>query len=196
MITLATNNLHKLEEFQDLLGTALRSLRDVPGAPDVVEDGETFEANAVKKAQSLADITGDWALADDSGLEVDALGGAPGVFSARFAGEHGNDSANNRLLLQKLEKSPNRTARFVCVLALCHPKERPLIFRGECEGHIAHTPSGSGGFGYDPLFIPLGHESPFAALSPDIKQAISHRARALALLLADARARPLLQSDT
>ncbi|MCC5844025.1 MAG: RdgB/HAM1 family non-canonical purine NTP pyrophosphatase [Verrucomicrobia bacterium] len=192
MITLATNNLHKLQEFQDLLGTSLRSLRDVPGAPDVVEDGETFEANAVKKAQALADLTGDWTLADDSGLEVDALGGAPGVHSARFAGEHGNDAANNRLLLQKLEQTANRAARFVCVLALCHPKERPLIFRGECEGRIALTPSGSAGFGYDPLFIPQGRESSFATLGPDVKQAISHRARALELLLANAKAREVL----
>jgi XTP/dITP diphosphohydrolase len=188
MITLATNNAHKLVEFQDLLGVPLRSLRDVPGAEDVIEDGETFEANAVKKAQSLADFTGDWALADDSGLEVDALGGAPGVYSARFAGEHGNDSANNALLLEKLSAVTDRTARFVCVLALCHPDCAPLVFRGECEGCIAHSPTGSGGFGYDPLFVPEGYSESFAALGADIKQKISHRARALKLLLADEKA--------
>ncbi len=193
MITLATNNAHKLEEFQDLLGVPLRSLRDVPGAPDVVEDGETFEANAIKKAQSLADLTGGWALADDSGLEVDALGGAPGVYSARFAGEHGNDTANNRLLLEKLTDQTDRAARFVCVLALCHPTETPRIFRGECEGRIALSSSGTGGFGYDPLFVPVGHRESFAALGPELKQKISHRARALALLLADAQAREVLE---
>lgn len=192
MITLATNNLHKLEEFRELLQTPLRSLREIPNAPDVVEDGETFEANAIKKARSLAEITGDWALADDSGLEVDALNGAPGVYSARFAGEHGNDSANNRLLLEKLADSPDRSARFVCVLALCHPVKPSLVFRGECEGRIARSPSGSAGFGYDPLFVPEGYEQSFAALGSDIKRGISHRARALSLLLADPRAGEIL----
>lgn len=196
MITLATNNTHKLEEFQDLLGVPLRGLRDVPGACDVIEDGETFEANAVKKAQSLADFTRDWALADDSGLEVDALGGAPGVYSARFAGEHGNDGANNRRLLEKLSGKTNRAARFVCVLALCHPDQAPLVFRGECGGTIAQSPGGSGGFGYDPLFVPEGHDESFASLGPEIKQKISHRARALARLLADPSAREALGLQT
>lgn len=188
MITLASTNRHKLDELASLLRVPLRSLKEVPGAPDVVEDGNTFEANAIKKAQSLADFTGDWALADDSGLEVDALDGAPGVYSARFAGEHGNDTANNALLLEKLSGVSDRSARFVCVLALCHPGRAPLIFRGECEGHIAHSPSGEGGFGYDPLFVPEGHADSFAALGSGVKQNISHRARALNALLADEKA--------
>lgn len=188
MITLASNNRHKVEELSLLLGVPLRSLRDVPGARDVVEDGKTFEANAIKKAQSLADFTRDWALADDSGLEVNALDGAPGVYSARFAGEHGNDTANNALLLEKLSGVSDRRARFVCVLALCHPDQAPMIFRGECEGHIAHSPSGEGGFGYDPLFMPEGHAHSFAALGSGVKQEISHRARALRALRADEKA--------
>lgn len=187
MITLATGNLHKLQEFQDLLNTPLRSLRDIPNAPGVIEDGETFEANALKKADALARHTRDWALADDSGLEVDALHGAPGVHSARFAGEHGNDDANNRLLLDKLRHAPDRTARFVCVLALCHPDHPPILCRGECTGHIATAPAGTAGFGYDPLFIPDGHTRSFAELGPAIKQTLSHRARALEHLLADPR---------
>ncbi|MCC5849918.1 MAG: RdgB/HAM1 family non-canonical purine NTP pyrophosphatase [Verrucomicrobia bacterium] len=179
MILLASGNAHKLQEISQILGVPLRGLSDVPDAPDVVEDGNTFEANAIKKGASLAAHTGSWTLADDSGLEVDALDGAPGVHSARFAGEHGNDAANNALLLEKLKNVQNRQARFVCVLALCGPEGEALTVRGTCEGRIAHAPSGKSGFGYDPLFIPDGFDKSFAELGEEIKQTHSHRAKAL-----------------
>ncbi len=180
MILLASGNAHKLQEISQILGVTLRGLSEVPDAPDVVEDGDTFEANALKKGASLAIHTGSWALADDSGLEVDALHGAPGIYSARFAGEHGNDAANNALLLEKLKNVQNRRARFVCVLALCGPEGEAHTVRGVCEGRIAHAPSGESGFGYDPLFIPDGFDQSFAELGEEIKQTHSHRAKALA----------------
>lgn len=183
-LTLASGNAHKCEEFSGMLGMKIRSLKDVPGVPEFVEDGDSFEANALIKARGLRDFTGEWALADDSGLAVDALGGAPGILSARFAGEHGNDTANNHLLLKKLEKAEDRAARFVCVLALCGPQGDEWVIRGECVGKIAQTPSGETGFGYDPLFHPEGFDKSFAELGADVKHRISHRSVALEKLLA------------
>lgn len=183
-LMLASGNAHKCEEFSQMLGLPVRSLRDLPSMPDFVEDGETFEANALIKARGLRDLTGGWALADDSGLSVAALDGAPGVHSARFAGEHGNDAANNRLLLEKLAGMTDRAAKFVCVLALCGPEGQEWVIRGECRGQIALTASGTGGFGYDPLFHPEGYTQSFAELGPEIKQRISHRSVALSRLLA------------
>lgn len=181
-ILLASGNPHKIEELSILLRTPLRGLRDLPRVPEIVEDAETFEGNALKKARTLAPFTQGWVLADDSGLEVDALNGAPGVHSARFAGEHGNDAANNALLLQKLHHTSHRTARFVCVLVLLGPNDTTHVVRGTCEGSIALTPAGNSGFGYDPLFIPDGYTQTFAELGDTIKARISHRAHAVQTL--------------
>ncbi len=181
-IVIATRNPHKLQELREILGgpgLEWRSAIDFPDLPDVEEDGETFEANAVKKAEALSRATGTWALADDSGLEVDALGGAPGVRSARYAGEPADYAANNARLLRDLAGASDRRARFRCVLALAGPGFRTATVEGSCEGHIAEAPRGAMGFGYDPLFVPDGHTATFAELPPEAKHRISHRGRAL-----------------
>ena len=152
--------------------------------PEILEDGNSFEENARKKARTLADLSDYVTLADDSGLEVRYLGGAPGVYSARYGGEEGNDNKNNELLLRKLDGVPEekREARFVCVIALCVPRAlggKDWLFRGECEGRIAFAPKGERGFGYDPLFVypPMGLT--FAELDPETKNQVSHRGKAL-----------------
>ncbi len=183
MIVLATRNKHKLAELSFLLGIPaklLRSATDFEGAPDPEETGATFAENALIKARAISVFTGEWALADDSGLEVDALGGAPGVLSARYAGNHGNDAANNRLLLEKLAAMPGkpRTAHFSCVIALVAPDGSEYTARGECPGTILHEGRGSNGFGYDPLFLPDGYDKTFAELSTEVKCNFSHRAAA------------------
>jgi XTP/dITP diphosphohydrolase len=181
-IVIATRNKHKLEEIRAIFHQPKLELvcaLDYPDVPDVAEDGETFEANAIKKAVSLAKATGLWSLADDSGLEVDALGGAPGVYSARYAGEPVSYPANNRKLLKELEQNPNRSARFRCVIALSSPDGKARTVDGRCEGVIAHEERGKQGFGYDPLFIPDGFSKTFAEMDADSKNAISHRGRAL-----------------
>lgn len=182
-LTFASGNAHKCEEIQDMLGIPLRSLRDLDSPPELIEDGDSFEANALIKARGLSSHLKGWALADDSGLAVDALGGAPGIHSARFAGVHGNDAANNGLLLEKLEGEDNRRAKFVCVLALCGPEGEEWVVRGECHGEIAHEASGENGFGYDPLFRPDGYDTSFAELGEEIKNRISHRAEAVKAIL-------------
>ena len=182
-LLVATRNPKKLREIQEILGASgmtLLSVADVAGdLPEVVEDGDTFEANAIKKAVTLARASGLLTLADDSGLEVDALGGAPGVYSARYAGEPSCDTANNRKLLGALEGASDRRARFRCVIALAVPDGRAATVDGRCEGRIADAPRGEGGFGYDPLFIPDGHARTFAELGSDVKHRISHRGAAL-----------------
>jgi XTP/dITP diphosphohydrolase len=181
-LVIATRNKHKLEEIRAIFsvpGLEIVSALDYPDVPDVVEDGATFEANAIKKAVTLAKATGLWALADDSGLEVDALGGAPGVHSARYAGEPASYPANNRKLLKNLEGAKDRRARFRCVIALAGPDGRVRTVDGRCEGTIGFEERGQRGFGYDPLFIPDGHTQTFAELESDAKHAISHRGRAL-----------------
>jgi XTP/dITP diphosphohydrolase len=197
-ILVATRNRHKVGEINVILGPGFRckSLADYGDAPEVVEDARTFAGNARKKALTVAGwvrgrsgLQVDYVLADDSGLEVDALAGAPGVHSARFAAEEsgrsGNatDAANNAKLVQLLAKVPasERTARFRCVLALVERggAGRDWLFDGACEGRIDFHPRGSGGFGYDPLFLPTGHEVSFAELGEAIKNQISHRAQAL-----------------
>jgi len=182
-LLLATRNIHKAREIREILkapGLTIVTPSDIPlPLPDVVEDGRTFEENAVKKAMMLALAGRLWTLADDSGLEVEALGGEPGVFSARYSGEHGQDEANNALLLQKLGSCTDRRARFRCVLALASPHGRCQIVEGVCVGSIAPAPRGSNGFGYDPLFIPEGHDRTFAEMSTEEKNALSHRFRAL-----------------
>ena len=181
-LLIATRNAHKLEEiraifnFQDL---KICSALDFPDIPDTVEDHDTFEGNAIKKAQELCDATGLAAIADDSGLEVDALGGAPGVTSARYAGEPCDYEANNQKLLRELEEKESRRARFVTVLALCRPGEEPLTIKGTCEGVIIDKLLGTNGFGYDPLFVPDGYTETFAELPAEVKNKISHRANAL-----------------
>jgi XTP/dITP diphosphohydrolase len=182
-----TTNRGKLEEVQAYLKRL--PLKTLPlsslGAwPAVVEDGAIYEDNALKKARTLAEYSGYLTLADDSGLEVDALNGAPGVFSARYCGEEGNDGKNNEKLLEELKRVPEekRTARFVCVLALCTPKShgaKEWMVRESCEGRIAFTPKGRNGFGYDPIFFypPLGKT--FAEIDREIKTTVSHRGKAL-----------------
>ena len=180
-IVLASKNAHKLEEIRELLqipGVEFVGLDAWPDMPEVVEDADTFEGNGVKKAVETAAFTGEWCLADDSGLEVDALGGAPGVYSARYAGVHGDDDANNLKVLADMEGQSERTARFVCALALSNPQGEHRVLRGTVEGTIDQACSGSNGFGYDVLFIPEGHEQTFGVLDPSIKAGMSHRANA------------------
>lgn len=181
-ILVATRNAGKLSElrrlFAGLDSVTLIGLDAFPDVPDVVEDADTFEGNAVKKACELAAATGLPALADDSGIEVDALAGAPGVYSARYGGDH-DDEANNTKLLRELEsvEDPLRTARFRCVLAFSEPSGAVHVATGVVEGSIAHEPSGKRGFAYDPLFV-LSDGRTMAELSLAEKNMISHRAKA------------------
>jgi len=182
ILVLGTRNRHKAAEIAALLrapGIEWKTAADYPDIPSPVEDGATFEENAVKKAVAWARATGHWALADDSGLEVDALCGEPGVRSARYAGDAADDAANNRKLLIELEGETGRQARFRCVLALASPDGRTRTAEGVCEGRILTAPRGAGGFGYDPLFVPYGFDQTFAEMPPETKNRISHRARAL-----------------
>jgi len=182
-LLIATGNAHKLREIRQIFklpGLDILGMDSFSDAPEVVEDGETFEANAVKKAITLCRETGLWTLADDSGLEVDALDGAPGVYSARYAGEHGDYLANNNKLLDELAGVGDRTARFQCAIALASPGGDVRVVEGSCEGRIGYEPRGSDGFGYDPLFIPDGYDVTFSEMSVENKNAISHRGRALA----------------
>jgi len=176
-IYVATHNAHKLRE----IGEILPGFEIAADDPDAEETEETFEGNALIKVRAIAARhRGAWCMADDSGLEVDALGGAPGVRSARYAGEPSNTPANNALLLRNLHGVGNRAARFVCAVALVDPEGREHVVRGECPGRIAETPSGTAGFGYDPLFVPDGFDRSFADLGEGEKNKISHRGRALA----------------
>lgn len=183
-LVLATRNRKKAEEIRRLLrdlDIRTRTLDEFPGCPAVPEDGRTFEENAVKKAVAVARFTGQAALADDSGLEVDALGGAPGVRSARYAGELSDDRRNLEKLLEELGSvgDARRLARFVCCVALAFPGGRVETFTGTAEGTIGNAPRGSRGFGYDPIFYPRGARLTFAEMDDDDKHAISHRGIAL-----------------
>ena len=191
-LLVASGNAKKLRELVELcaaFGVEVVSPKDVGGVPEVIEDGDTFAANAAKKARSGALASGLWCLADDSGLEVDHLNGAPGVYSARFAGTHGDDDANNRLLLERLAGVPatGRRARFRCALCLTRPNgEVAAELDGTVHGRILDAPRGSGGFGYDPLFLfdeqhPLAGKS-FAELGDVEKAEVSHRGRAMRAL--------------
>lgn len=183
-LLVATRNLHKLREIREILyvpGLEVVDLSAFPDAPDVVEDGATFEANAAKKAVTLCRATGLWALADDSGLEVDALGGQPGVYSARFAGEPVDYAANNTKLLRCLAGVTDRRARFRCAIALARPGAAVETVEAACEGAIISELRGANGFGYDPLFVPAGYRETFAEMASETKNRISHRGRALAL---------------
>ncbi len=186
VLALATGNFGKVRELRALLGDRfdVRSMREMGVEMDVEETGETFEENALLKADALMRATGCAALADDSGLIVDALGGRPGVRSARYAGVHGDDEANNRLLLKELAHTPEpRTARFAAAVALCRPGRAPLVAFGACEGEILRACRGDGGFGYDPLFLSRDLGVTLAEASPEAKNAVSHRARAVKELL-------------
>lgn len=185
-IVVATRNRGKLEELASMLGplgVEVKSLDQYPHAPEVVEDGETFAENAVKKARTVAEATGEIAMADDSGLEVDCLGGAPGVYSARFAGEGKDDLANNEKLIRLMKgvSREKRGAGFRCVVALALPGGRVFTAEGVCRGIIGEQPRGEGGFGYDPLFIVPDLGKTFAQLDMETKNAISHRGKAFAL---------------
>jgi XTP/dITP diphosphohydrolase len=191
-IVLATHNPGKLAELRVLfrsLPVEVMSIRDVaPSYTPPVEDGATFEENAAKKARAAAEATRLVAIADDSGLEVDALGGRPGVRSARFAREGATDAENNATLLDALQEieDAGRTARFRCVIALVDPfadTTRPLQVEGRCEGAIARSPRGESGFGYDPLFVVAGSERTFAEIGEDEKNSVSHRGKAARALL-------------
>jgi XTP/dITP diphosphohydrolase len=182
-LVLATRNRHKVAEISAILGPDFRltTLEMYPEAPEVEEDGATFSANAGKKALTIAQNLERWALADDSGLVVEALSGAPGVYSARYAGETATDAENNARLLAALSGVPEagRRAQFVCVIAAATPRGLKVEAVGRCPGRIAVAGQGDGGFGYDPLFIPDGYDCSFAELPPEEKNRISHRARAL-----------------
>lgn len=185
VIVMASHNQHKIKEIEAItkkFGMPVIS-RDDAGVPpvEIVEDGETFEENSLKKAQEIQKLCGRITLADDSGLEVDYLGGAPGVYSARFAGEDGNDAKNNEKLLKLLDglKKEDRKAKFVSVITMVFPDGEVLTARGECPGRIITAPAGENGFGYDPLFVPDGYDKTFAQLTAEEKNRISHRAKAL-----------------
>jgi XTP/dITP diphosphohydrolase len=188
-LLIATRNAGKVREIERLLGdtpVALRSLKDFPDVAEPEETGADFAENAALKAKYYALQTGLPALADDSGLEVEALGGAPGVFSARYGGVDSSDAERTRKLLGEIREIPleNRGARFVCAMALADCKgEIRYLTEGVCAGRIAFEPRGLNGFGYDPVFVPEGFEKTFGELSAEIKQRISHRARATAKII-------------
>ena len=187
-IVVATGNKNKIKEIGDItreLGIAVVSKDELGFADvDVVEDGETFEENSRKKAVEIMKLCNKPTLADDSGLQVDYLDGAPGIHSARFAGEEHNDVKNYEKLLSLLEGVPwdQRKAKFVTVITLVYPDGREIVARGECHGHIAERPVGDQGFGYDPVFVPDGYEETFAQLGTDVKNHIGHRSKALNIL--------------
>jgi XTP/dITP diphosphohydrolase len=183
-LIVATSNEHKIKEIREILGDLpfiILGLKEMNIDVEINENGTTFEENAYIKAHEIAGLTGETVLADDSGLEVDALGGAPGVLSARFAGIHGDDRANNEKLLELMADIPDcrRGGRFTCAMVLLYPDGRSVVSRGEVNGYIAHRPEGSGGFGYDPVFIVPEYGKTFAELGSSIKNSIGHRGRAL-----------------
>lgn len=181
----ASNNKNKLREFEAILGGRYRivSMREAGIDAEIDETGTTFEENALIKANYVMQATGCAAIADDSGLEVDALGGAPGVYSARYCGRHGDDEANNDLLLANLAGVPApRTARYVAAIALVRPGKEPVVRCGACEGEILKDRRGNGGFGYDPLFLCETGET-FAEISMEKKNEISHRRRGIEAVL-------------
>ena len=186
-LLVATTNSGKFAEVQAFLRPLpirIRSLGDLNDPPGVVEDGATFEANALKKARTLADFSGLLTVADDSGLAVDALGGAPGIYSARYCGKEGDDDENNRKLLRELTgvAEAKRTARFVCALALCAPAGFAMAdwtVRESCTGLITFEPTGINGFGYDPLFFYVPFGKTFGEIGRDLKATVSHRGKAL-----------------
>ena len=187
-IVAATKNKHKISEIEAItkaFGMSIVS-REEAGVPDIEieENGETFEENSYIKAYEIMKLCGKITIADDSGLEVDYLNGAPGVYSARYAGESDDDDANNAKVLRLMEGVPleKRTARFVSVITMVYPDGKSIVARGEVEGHLLTEVVGSNGFGYDPMFVPLGYDKSFGELDAETKNRISHRANALKVL--------------
>ena len=181
-LLIASNNAHKITEIKAIVGDffdEVLSLREAGVEAEVEENGATFADNARIKAEAICQLTGCAALADDSGLMVDALGGEPGVYSARYAGGHGDDAANNAKMMEKMAGVTERGAQFVCSIALARPGVPLVVAEGVCRGNIADAPRGENGFGYDPYFVPEGMTRTFAELPAEIKNGISHRARAL-----------------
>ena len=180
-LLVSTRNLHKLAEIRVILGTRfdVAGLEALASMPEVEETGSTFEENAELKALAASEQYDGWVIADDSGLEVRALGNAPGIHSARYAGLSASDARNNELLLRNLGSSKDRSARFRCVIVLARRGRKVGAFSGEVQGTIACEPQGANGFGYDPLFVPAGFDRTFAELSCEEKNRLSHRARAL-----------------
>lgn len=183
-LVIATRNRKKVEEIKRILNgldVVLYALDDFPGCPEAEEDADTFEGNAIKKAKTVAEYTKKAAFADDSGLEVYALGGAPGVYSARYAGEGADDRKNLEKLLKKMDfvEDAMRGARFTCCIALTFPDGRAETFEGYVEGSIGREPKGFNGFGYDPVFYPKGYDRTFAEMTGEEKDGLSHRGKAL-----------------
>ena len=199
-LVLATRNLGKVRELTTMLSEnrqsttdsrqpliEVLSLQDFPDSPEVIEDGVTYQENAAKKATVIADYTGYLTLADDSGLEVDALDGAPGIHAKRWAGENATDAERIQKLLGRLEGVSNRCGRFVAAIAIASSTQGRsggvTIVSDSCEGHITTAPAGESGFGYDPVFVPIGYDKTFAELGEAIKNRISHRSKALRLAI-------------
>lgn len=179
-LLIATHNKHKLEEIRAIFkAVEIIGMDAYPAIEPVEEDGDTFEANAIKKAVTVAKATGQWTMADDSGLEVKALGNAPGVYSARYGGEPVSYPANNAKLLAEMKNITDRRARFRCVIAISSPTGEVQTVEGVCTGRIIEEERGRNGFGYDPLFVPEGQTETFAELPADIKNRISHRGKAV-----------------
>jgi XTP/dITP diphosphohydrolase len=179
-LIVATRNAHKVEEIRAILTTCeVLDLSVLEDPPEVEETGTTFLENATLKAVAISELTDALVLSDDSGLEVDSLEGEPGVYSSRYAGEEGNDAFNNEKLLRELGGKANRAARFRCVMVLARGGKALADFSGAVEGRILQERQGEGGFGYDPLFAPEGHEQSFAELGEEVKNGMSHRSRAL-----------------
>lgn len=197
-LVVATGNAHKIDEVRAVLSSAMptnlvdriASLGDYPDAVEPVEDGVTFSENALIKARAACELSGLPALADDSGIVVDVLGNSPGVFSARWCGEHGNDERNRNLLLAQLADVPDahRGAAFVCAIAIVWPDGRELTTQGQVDGTLIREAVGTGGFGYDPLFVPKGYDLTTAQMSADLKNSLSHRGKALRQICTEIRA--------
>ncbi|MBQ8380581.1 MAG: RdgB/HAM1 family non-canonical purine NTP pyrophosphatase [Clostridia bacterium] len=189
-LLIASNNKHKIKEIKAILGEKFEEILSIGEAGidhETVEDGNTFMENAEKKAREIAKISGFASLADDSGICVDHLGGAPGIYSARFAGEsggHADDEANNDLLLKKLEGVKDRAAHYTCAMVIAYPDGRVVSAEGYMYGEILTERHGTGGFGYDPIFKPEGYSVSVGEISDEEKNKISHRSKALAALLA------------
>lgn len=183
-IVFATNNAHKAREVEMILAGQyiVKTLKDIGCNEDIAETADTLEGNAILKARYVKDNFGYDCFSEDTGLEVEALGGDPGVHTARYAGEQRSADDNIAKLLANLADKSNRKARFRAVIALVRGDDAPLLLDGSCHGHIATEKHGDGGFGYDPVFVPDGYEAPFAVLSADVKNQISHRAHAVAAL--------------
>lgn len=184
-LVVATRNAHKTAEIRAMIGDSFEVLdvTSFPECPHIEETGTTFLENATLKAEGISRVVEGWVLSDDSGLEVDALGGAPGVWSSSYGGDEGNHARNNERLLREMEGKRDRRARFRCTMVLAREGLSEANFSGAVEGRIIDAPRGGAGFGYDPLFIPEGYELTFAELGEEVKNALSHRARALAKVI-------------